>query len=472
VWTDSETLLTQPLTLYKPFDLDLTLNPASDLFGEPWSVHLTRHPSAGGILETVYEGKAGVDGRLVVPNQRPGRYFVIVSDALDNRMYSDPELQVQGAADAVRTLTLELLSVEGQLRLGDEPLSGILWFDGKHGANRVRMDALGEGKFEGYLPREGRWKVEVEAVADPALEAKVQVAVSPNRSGKAKLEIVLPDTEVFGQVIDESESPVSAARVMLDSPLGTVEQLSETDGSFRFRAAPEGLGQLRAEARTTRGRVTSLPVDLELLDGEPIGPLTLKLASTRTVTGRVVSAYGPVADAALRIETVPNGLSEGLPLTTDHTGRFEANISSQATALEVVVSAPGFGLQAFRQPLDGSELVLTVARGNEGSLQVVLPYTEDEARKRGEILVVWQDGVVIATPVLVRWAATNSVSWYQDGRLNLPNLAAANYRICVALPEQILAQVANPGAVYLPGCTEAQLAPGRTLQVQLDGEAK
>ncbi len=470
IWPESETLLERSLVLTRPFDLDLTIDPAADLFGEPWSIQLTRQEDHGGQSETVYQGEVGGDGRLVVPQQKAGFFAIRIADVLGNVLYADPQLEVRNAADAVRTLKLKLVSVEGRLLYREEPVAGILWFDGRNGANRVRMDANRDGEFEGYLSRDGLWRLAIDLATSPPILTELKTTLKADRADHVEVEIIVPDTEVFGQVVDEANNPVRHATVSLGALTGFAEQRSEEDGSFQFLGLPEGLAELKAEARSATGRITSLPVHLQLREGEPAGPLTLKLMSTRPITGRVISPLGPVPGATLRIETVPSGLGDGRSVRTGPEGRFDTNLSAQATAIEVVISAPGFGLQAFRQPLAGDELLLTLAKGKEGTLEILMPYSGEEARDRGEILAIWQDGVSIPTPVFFHWALSHGVTPLQGRTLTLPMMGAGSYIVCVAPPEVTVAQARSTTLIDHTSCARARLNPGETVQVQLGGE--
>ena len=93
------------------------------------------------------------------------------------------------------------------------------------------MESDDEGRFHGILPREGPWKIEVQA-AEPAFSTSARAEVDAGRSGKATLDIRLPDTRIFGRVVDEQGKPVARADVI---PAGFPHGISARRGWLRFR---------------------------------------------------------------------------------------------------------------------------------------------------------------------------------------------------------------------------------------------
>ena len=55
----------------------------------------------------------------------------------------------------------------GRIQRGGEPLEdAMVWFGGMYGFERVSFRSREEGRFSGFLPREGYWPVEVTPAPD------------------------------------------------------------------------------------------------------------------------------------------------------------------------------------------------------------------------------------------------------------------------------------------------------------------
>src|SRR6185436_4006934 len=188
--------------------------PVLDLRGRPWHAQVVREEEASGKPSPiVFEGNVETDGNLVVASQSPGRYRIGILDSLGNRLAAS-EVTLDGPGVPPQRIVVRLVTLEGTLRLGQEPLAASLWFGGRSGAIRVRLESDEEGRFHGILPREGDWSLDVES-SQPRLRTRARIDVLANRAGKATADIVLPDTRVFGTVVDTKGKPVPRADVLV-----------------------------------------------------------------------------------------------------------------------------------------------------------------------------------------------------------------------------------------------------------------
>lgn len=94
------------------------------------------------------------------------------------------------------------------------------------------------------MPKPGKWRVDVEA-SEPRLRASVNVEVEPE-DVRAFVAIELPDTRVYGKVVDASGTPAAGATVGLSSAISTLETEADQKGDFEFRAFPAGAAELFA----------------------------------------------------------------------------------------------------------------------------------------------------------------------------------------------------------------------------------
>jgi hypothetical protein len=69
------------------------------------------------------------------------RYRMLIKDSEGN-VVGQPEFDIQGDADARRTIDVALQTFRGRLRLGDDPLAATLLFGGRGGAERVSRSLI------------------------------------------------------------------------------------------------------------------------------------------------------------------------------------------------------------------------------------------------------------------------------------------------------------------------------------------
>lgn len=456
---EAETFLRTPLVLRRPLQLEFSIDPPLDWLGKPWQATVSRRDPAERIARIVFEGAADTEGRFSVPGQTTGRFGVHIIDSLGNKLYTAAETGVDGPATAVQQIEIDILDVEGTIVLGDKPLPAALRFQGA-GAVSVKLEADAEGHFFGVLPDGGRWLVEVEA-AEPRLRTRVWAEVRASRSGKARLDIELPDTRVFGRVVDENGKPAPGARIVA---LGeSIEQFAEADGEglFELRALPEGFAWMGAEAAS---RVSDR-VGVTLSEGLEVGAIELRLRAVEKLGGAVTSRLGPVAGALVEIMTpAPEG---GDSATSGLDGTFNVEVPKGARQAVAVVAAPGFALRTFKVALEGQPIAFQVSEEG-GTLEVVFSDRAVETLQRDNLgFVVRQNGLPILPGTLERWAQDLG-----EGRsatekaLRFPNLAPGEYRACF-VPRQ-LPFLASEEVLAAAGarCDAGTLSAGGTLSLK------
>ncbi len=452
----AETFLREPLLLRRPIELQLQVNPPLDWVGRPWRARIVRRaerpPSP-----VVFEGAMAEDGRLLVPDQSAGRFRVSLEDALGNTLYSEEHL-VEDADSAALPIDLSFVTVEGRLRLETAPLAAILWFDGRSGANSVKVESDEEGRFHGVLPREGLWRIEVQA-AKPPLKTWTRTEINAGASGKATLDIVLPDTLVFGRVVDEQGRPVAGADVIVQAETVNVPSVSDSTGRFETRGLPEGLVWLAAE---TSERVSNRAF-AQLAEGSAVGPIEMRLRATRRLNGTVASPRGPVAGArVVLLATIPDG--GGAQAVTDIAGTFQVDLPKEASRFEAIVSAPGFALQVFDAQAGSEPLSLHVTE-EAGDLALQLPSGE-EMMRGNLVLATYQNGLHIPANVLSQWVYGQGEDLQRTDRsFRVPRVAPGEYVVCLVpqhLPPSLVLGFVPAGA----GCDSGLLAPGGTLSLK------
>jgi hypothetical protein len=471
VWEKSETFLNQPVTLKRPFQIELSFSPPLDWLGRPWQVQVHRASefSAGFEPDPVHQGMANREGLVRIPGQSPGSYLVEVADSLGNNFLHERDVRVESAADARRTFEIDLVPVRGKVSIGEEPLAADLRFGGPYGSVRVAMESDKEGAFLGVLPREGSWRVDVQA-AEPLLKTHAKVEVKKAPDGEAFVEITLPDTQVFGKVLDENDRPVRGARVSLSSLVATLTTETGKDGEYDLRAVPEGRVQLDADFSSPEGPLTSDQILVDAVESRPAGPVNLVLRRTKSLSGRVQSSRGPIPGAVVRLSPQRPPMPQTQSVRTGPDGSFSARIPSKAESLLAVVSAPGHALKAFEVPAVEHSIALNVPEEG-GGIDVTLPFSQEEAQTKGFTVVVLQNGLLIPPSTLFRWAAGHGIQAQDAAGLHLPRLAPGAYEVCVG-PAALVEEWELTGwKIGQASCASGFLGAGATLRLEIGREA-
>lgn len=464
VWEGAESRLENPLVLRQPVDFVVELAPATDWMGRPWQVKAQRASDyRAGWEEPPVQGKASPEnGRMLLAKQAPGRFWITVYDWAGNAMFSDSHVDLLDPVQPYPIL-LDLLWVEGSVRLGDEPLQGTLFFGGRNGATSIKMESDRDGRFEGPLPRDGRWHVGVES-DEPYLRTSAQTEVERDGS-RASATIELPGTHVYGRVVDSAGNPAPRAQVDLGSTLGTIATESDEEGEFELRAFPEGASEISA-ARSAGdgGRETSDTLVFEASEDAAHGPVVLVLQRNRSVRGRVLAATGPVVGATVSAWPDTGGDGTISTLRTRLDGSFELKLPERSGAMQVIVRAPGGKLKAYNVALAGAEEVVLQVETHGG--EVLIDVGSREAFD-DELLAVWQGEIAMPTGILVRWAQGHGVRYLEGSRVRLPEVASGFYTACAGSPAVVEIETWKQRA----RCSSGYLAAGSALELRLPSSA-
>lgn len=463
----AESSLREPLRFEPKAELALQVDPPRDWLGRPWRVQATRWIQRGvrSDWKNVWEGATDGEGRAKLSDQAAGQYHVVVFDSRGTRFLDDESVALEGIP-AVTRLEIRWVDLDGTIRLGREPLEADLRF-GFTIADSPRFRSDAEGQFQGVLPKDGPWMVEIQA-ADGEFRSQVFAEVEADRDGKGSVTIELPDTRLFGRVTMPDGTPATEAWVMLQAGEVGLTIRADAEGRFDFRGLSPGSAFLQAERKRSDGVTLTAHADaLPLVADSSFGPVELRLAPSRTLRGRVVSPLGAVVSASLEIDA-----GDGLPIRsqarTDLAGEFAADIPAEATRARIVVLAPGHALQAFVVPTD-SEPTLQLS-AEAGDVEVEAPWLpEAKGRERGMWIAV-QNGILLPMPFLYQWVDLQNgdrTALGREGKIKIGHLPPASYQFCnVTMNDLIAFQLTGsmpPGAV----CAAGALATGGTLRLKV-----
>lgn len=460
VAASAETFLPEPLVLRKPRGIEFEVSPRQDWLDRAWRARVFRIDSPPARpLPIVYQGSVGIDGRIALPAETAGRFRVDLIDSQDNR-WTTGEHEFDLGETSPRQIEVRWITVVGTVRLGKDPLSATLWFGGRSGASSIKMVSDEKGRFHGVLPKPGLWPVEIDAT-EPRLITWNRADVRAGQSDRATMSIDLPDTRVFGRVVDEAGQPVTDATLLLEGE--SIHQLQGADsaGHFSFRGLAEGALWLGAESEARK--LVSDKILVTVAKDRATGPLELRLSKLSRISGRVVSSLGPIAGArVLALSKRPSGGGGGG--TTEVDGSFVAEFPGPTSRVVLAVSAPGFALQAFDVPANDHQVELRVSEAG-GTLTISLPNETEELQRQSLALAVLQNGVILPTSMLYQWAYDHGQSREgRSGTLTFPALAPGEYRVCL-VPNQLTGFLHSSGIPEGATCDMGSLAPGGTLQL-------
>lgn len=438
VWKGSETLLQAPVLLRRPLALGFTLVPSIDWLGKPWQLEVWRLSDLTGRAgaRPEFEGSAGPEGRVAIANQGPGRFMVKVSDSMGNHLYYDRGLAITGPENAEQRIDIEVLRLRGTVRLGGEPLAARIWLGGRHGAERAELQSNADGELEGVIPRAGGWLFMVES-SDPKVDTHGEVEVEEIEPGEARVEIEIPDTLVFGRVVDEQGATVQGASVDVVAGDYGSSVFADAAGGFEFRGLPEGLASLSAEHHTAPSMPwSSETLVIPLADGDRRGPIELRLRRTREIAGRVESPRGPVAGATVHLQPTAPGWGYPGETKSDLAGEWSARVAGDAQRLLVWVLPPGGALKAFAMEAPEGRVALFVPTEG-GELEIFWWPSQPQPADPGK-LHLFQNGTFLPPPLLRQWAEGHGVMWPRqpaksgEVAMPVPRLAPGDYLACHA----------------------------------------
>ncbi len=465
VFEDAETELTEPVVLERPIDLAVAIVPATDPWGRRWHVEAMRPGRVPGYSRRLGGSAATPQGEWWLGAIAPGRVELsVLSSDLGTRWHTQEV--VAGRDGAHVDLVLDLLPLRGTVTLGDHPLEAKVWFGGQMGAVRIPFETDSEGVFSGYLPKPGRWRVQVRSTQGTIARTLDGVEVT-RPPGKALAEVTLrvPDTTLRGRVMDESGAPFRDAAVRTRPRAGGSaegyqgEHRSGADG--RFEIVGLAAGEHVAVARA--GGLESDPVVAVVPDQGEAPEVSLVLRERWSVSGIVRTERGGVPGAFVKALTLPASIG-GEQAVTDVRGRFVLGLPAACRELLLSVSAPGFSRRALRVPVTrGEELVVDVEQRG-GTLTLTWP---PRAWERTPLFVV-HSGVAEHILEYALWAA--SQGWTLDEEATavpVPSLEAGGYSLCAATGRELamvlagLAVPSNCSSGYLPPFGELTLTAPR-----------
>jgi hypothetical protein len=362
-----ESTLLDPLVLGRPLQLQLRVRPPQDPHGKPWKIGLAQNSPA-----SWRKGETDGEGVWLAPDLPEGEYRLSIQSHRGDRWHRE-ELILAPWEPLEREVDLAVVPIHGIVTLGGKPLEAHLWFGRRHGFERVHRHSDEEGHFRGFLPREGEWPLEVQLPGErqSVWQAREVLVDLDPEAGVAELHIELPATELSGWVLDAQGQRLANAAVAVQyaEGFGSASQSTGPEGEFRFVGLPEGEVSLTAE----QGDRGSPQYSVELQEATPVRDVVLTLAGHREVSGRIVSAFGPVPRALLLVLPQVNGETWPYPSMLQHAdlnGEFRFEVPDQATSVMAIILPRGFAARFLILPTSGESPIEIAVDQRGGSIRI------------------------------------------------------------------------------------------------------
>ena len=252
---DTEIFLEAPVMLKRRSVIDVFISPPLSLDGEPWIVRLDQGTGLAPD-KPLAESAASFSGEWRNEVPAPGKYALSVIDRSGARFLQvTVEASMQPSA---RFLTIDKIHVRGVVMLGAMPFPSRLIFTDNEGSANITLRTGTTGTFDGILPHDGQWNVQVWNVTDTyyirAVEVKLKRAPDQDL---AEVVVELPGGKAKGLVTDETGKPGKGDVMIFQGGRIVADALVMPDGSFEVSGLDPGQTRLQAYARSAESEFTA-----------------------------------------------------------------------------------------------------------------------------------------------------------------------------------------------------------------------
>jgi len=317
------------------------------------------------------------DGSFLWQGLPAGDYVVAAGDSRGN-LLQEETLHFTGHDHFQVELTA--VPLVGRITRGSEPLPDVMvWFGGPSNVERVSFRSGVEGHFQGFLPREGHWLIQITPLpaCDPCegdpigwpgfdgrhLEDAGFHEVEADTEGVARVSIDLAVAAVRGRVLarpgpDGAVKPVAGAWVRarrVDRESEPEQNLpgpewwttaADSEGAFEMVGFPDGRFEVEAEA-TVDGRPARGTTRFTVLGDESVDRVEVWLEEELTVQVSVHSGGAPVA--AAQVFALASGSARVVGVGySGGSGLADLEIPLRASPVDLMIRAEGLGMNGRR----------------------------------------------------------------------------------------------------------------------------
>ena len=457
--------LPYPLQLTKPLRVHGEIRPSRGFGDKDWLVQLKPQPYP--IPKEPFNlPLQGLDrgpgpefdkGSWSFAGLAAGDYELSVTRAGDRGVWRTEKIH----ADPKRTtfdFEIPMIYFQGRVLYRGEPLAAEVWFHGEKSSFRLRSDEA--GWLAGDVPVEEAWRVTV-SERPRGLNVALQDPVRSRRTGRdPHIWIVLPDTRLPVQVVNEQGQPVEGATVTVEGDPPN-RMTTDKQGLCVFLALKPGPQKVKATGDPARKSET---LEVLLRERAEMLPVRLVLPKRIEILGRVAPRFGTAPGAEVFAWT-PRKPGERLlefSARTGEDGRFRLGIPPGVRKLNLLVMASGHALRRTQMAIDPRLRREVPVDTPGGTLVLELPEETLKAITRSPA----ENHGISTLPFLLRHWADLQGTPQVPGLLVVPNVEPGIYSLCAGAQPEVRWGGAPSGD---RSCVSGALEAGGELRLSLPG---
>jgi hypothetical protein len=346
---DEESVLGTPLELPEPGRLRVWISPGAG----PWRFTLLARQARSQFAQDVKTERPEDSGWLELVDLPVGSFRYQVTDD-DGGIWKSGELEIVPGENPPLLIEIPQVEIAGKVLLGNEPVAAKILF-GAMGEQQIPIDSDQDGKFHGFLPREGRWEMAAE------LAEAGYVRLEPVDVEEKELDLILriPGVNLEGIVFEDGKPKAAALVIVKDEGgKGRVLGTSTTNGEGKFRLAGLAAGTLGIMAkradRQSKWTIVEAEVDQEA------EKVRIELLESNRVRGRVLVQGTPLS--AAKITAIPNPSHLGRSSTVSGIdGTFEVLLPAEAADAVLIGLAQGYAAAIEPAPIRSATISLSLS---------------------------------------------------------------------------------------------------------------
>jgi len=329
-----ETFLSSTIRLARAGVVETFITPAMFSDEHPWVVRLADATPATSSVP-IAESHASVAGEWRNDTLHPGKYVLTLLDPFGSVFL---QTTVDAATEYTpRFLTVTRTRIEGVVRTGNTPLESRLFFTDDDAA-RIALNTRPDGHFEGILPHDGSWSVQVRTPNETwyVKDIPVDVKRSPQQA-VASVVVPVPPGKARGQVKTDTGELVRGDVIVFRDRKGIADALILEDGTFEVGGLEPGPVLLQAVAGPSgESEMTSY-----LVAEDAPQHAQLIVHKTTDVHCWLISEEGaPIAGAIIRYSAA--GMQGNRQAVSGPTGEVSLRVPGTARSILAAVAIPGF----------------------------------------------------------------------------------------------------------------------------------
>jgi len=426
----AESEMNSALVLETPRKLRVAIDPATDPEGKTWKVSLSTFRTERA-MDAPRQAFADKDGVSTWDELLPTRYRLSIGSHLSGTSLSK-EIDLQDGA-AELSVSIPSTSVQGTVRLGTEPISGVLTVGGRNAPVSVPLDVAEDGSFSGTVPFDPKseWRVAFDSTSPP-IQSTLSVLpgeIVEGEGGGWRLDVELEGWGIGGNIVDAEGKAVTKAIIdiaSMDGQQPVMQVHPAGDGSFSIFGLAPGTYRLAAK---TFSRESSDMVAVHVGKDEPSAEVKLIVTPDDEIRGRVLAMSGPVGGAQVGAYATDKSWILSVPSMSAPDGSFGVPLPSGTREVDFVVAPPGFPLKMLHMAVRHEPLTVTLDP-NAGSLELDVPELSDSTDAPQGVLVHRGAVLGVISFLSTREMIIHPGSGAGTSHLSIPMMEPGDYALC------------------------------------------